>query len=140
MSTEYQNLEIRSEHVQEILTKVPNWMIRFGNTLILGLVLMLLFISWFVKYPDIINSEASVTTKLPPQKKYALTTGKLDFLFIKDNQSVQEGQLLAVIENSADFKHIQLLKSIIDTIKLNNKSFNFPVDELPILFLVIIDI
>lgn len=129
------DIDIRSEHVQEILTKVPNWMIRFGNTLILGLVVMLLFISWFVKYPDIINSEARVTTKLPPQKKQAQTAGKIDTLFIKDNQSVKEETILAVIENSADFEHVQLLKSIIDTIQLNNKSFYFPVDELPILFL-----
>ncbi|WP_179376773.1 HlyD family secretion protein [Winogradskyella wichelsiae] len=134
-----QDIDIRSEHVQEILTKVPNWMIRFGNTLILGLIGMLLFISWFVKYPDLITTEAQITTKIPPQKKYAQTTGKLDTVFIQDNQSLKEGQIIAVLENSANFKHITLLKSIIDTIKPNNKNFNFPLDELPVLFLGDVD-
>lgn len=59
------NIEIRSEEVQEILTKVPNWMIRYGNTLILILIFMLLFISWFIKYPDVISSEVMVTTTIP---------------------------------------------------------------------------
>ena len=48
-------IELRCEQVQEILTAVPNWMIRWGNTLLLLLLVMLLFISWFVKYPDIIK-------------------------------------------------------------------------------------
>lgn len=130
-----QDIDIRSEHVQDILTKVPNWMIQFGNTLIFSIIVMLLFISWFVKYPDIINSEAKITTKLPPQKKVAQISGKLSHLLTHDNQNINEGDLLAVIENSADLEHIKLLKSIIDTIKLNNKSFYFPINELPVLFL-----
>ena len=39
-------IELRSEEVQEILTKVPNWMIRWGNTLFLVLIGMLLLLSW----------------------------------------------------------------------------------------------
>ena len=133
------DIELRNENIQEILEAVPNWMIRFGNTLILGLIVMLLFISWFVKYPDLIITEAQITTKIPPLKKYAQTTGKLDSIFIQDNQSLKESQIITVLENNANFKHIQLLKSIIDTIKPNNKNFNFPLDELPILFLGDVD-
>jgi multidrug resistance efflux pump len=132
-------INIRSEHVQEILTKVPNWMIRFGNTLILGLIVMLFFMSWFIKYPDIISTEAQITTKLPPQKKYSQTTGKLDSIFIKDSQSLKQGDIIAIIENTTSFEHIQLLKAIVDTIKPNNKNFNFPLDKLPILFLGDVD-
>ena len=39
-----QEREIRSENIQEILSYVPNWMIRWGNTLFLLLIIMLLFI------------------------------------------------------------------------------------------------
>jgi len=69
------NIELRSEEVLEILTKVPHWMIRWGNVLFLVLILLLLFLSWFIKYPDIILSEAIITTQIPPQKEYAKTTG-----------------------------------------------------------------
>ena len=40
-----QDIEIRSEEVQEILTRVPNWMIRWGNTLLLVFIVILLAIS-----------------------------------------------------------------------------------------------
>ena len=53
---ENKEIEIRSDEVQEILSAVPNWMIRWGITLIFGLIIMLVFISWFIKYPDIILS------------------------------------------------------------------------------------
>ena len=39
MPNNTQDIEIRSEEVQEILTHVPNWMIRWGNTLLLGLII-----------------------------------------------------------------------------------------------------
>ncbi|GAA0743179.1 HlyD family secretion protein [Gaetbulibacter jejuensis] len=130
-----EHIELRSEEVQEILTKVPHWMIRWGNVLFLSLIVMLLLISWFVKYPDVIESEATVTTQIPPQKEYAQITGKLDAILVEDNQNVTTGQPLAVIENTSNYQDVFKLKSVIDTIKVNNTSFTFPVDSLPILFL-----
>ena len=129
------NIELRSEDVQDILNKVPNWMIRWGNLVILILILLCLLISWFVKYPDVIISSAIITTELPPQKEYARTTGKLKAILVKDNQRVKKDQFLGVIENTANYEDIFKLKSIIDTITIRNNSFYFPIDGLPILFL-----
>ena len=130
-----QDIEIRSEEVQEILSYVPNWMIRWGNSLFLLLIIMLLFITWFIKYPDIINADVIITTEIPPQKEYARVTGKIDTLFVKDTQYVIENETMAVIENTANYSDVFFLKSIVDTIKVQKKSFIFPIDKLPILFL-----
>jgi multidrug resistance efflux pump len=129
------DIQLRSEEVQEILTRVPHWMIRWGNLLILVLVLLLLFLSWLVKYPDVIPAEAIITTRIPPQKEYAQTNGKIESIFVKDNQIVPKNAPLAILESSANYKDVFLLKSIVDTIKVNTKSFTFPTDELPVLFL-----
>ena len=130
-----EDIELRSEEVQEILTKVPHWMIRRGNLLFLFLILLLLGISWMVKYPDVIPSEIIVTTQIPPQKEFAKVSGKLTHIFVKDNQNVSVDQPLAIIENSANHEDVFRLKSIIDTIRVNNESFHFPIDSIPILFL-----
>jgi multidrug resistance efflux pump len=129
------NIELRSEEVQEILTSVPHWMIRWGNVLFLGLILLLLGISWFVKYPDIIPAEALITTEIPPQKEYAFSTGNLAAILVEDNQMVNKDQVLAVLENTANFKDVYLLKSVLDTLKINNRPFVYPLDSLPLLFL-----
>jgi multidrug resistance efflux pump len=135
MSDKLEDIDLRSEEVQEILSKVPHWMIRWGNVLFLVLIILLLFLSWLVKYPDIIASEALITTKIPPQKEYAKITGKLEAILIKDNQEVSKGQRLAILENTANYKDVFKLKSIIDTITLNRQYFKFPIDSLPLLFL-----
>jgi len=135
MENKLEEIELRSEEVQEILTKIPHWMIRWGNVLFLFLILMLMFLTWFVKYPDIILSEALITTQIPPEKEYARLTGKLDAILIEDGEAIKKNQPLAIIENTANYKDVYKLKSIIDTITVNSKSFYFPTDSLPILFL-----
>ncbi len=130
-----QKIELRSEEVQEILTRVPHWMIRWGNVLFLCLIMLLLSISWFVKYPDIITGNAILTTNIPPQKEYAKVTAKLQYLLVDDNTAVLKNTPIAILENTANYKDIFYLKRLIDTIKVNNKDFNFPIDSMPMLFL-----
>ena len=60
---------LRSEEVQEILTAVPNWMIRWGNTLVFLLIILFFGITCFIKNPYIISAEAIVTTFEAPQKE-----------------------------------------------------------------------
>ena len=139
MPNNLEDIDLRSEEVQEILTKVPNWLIRWGNTLFLLIIMMLLFISWFVKYPDIIVSEAIITTEISPQKEYARVSGKIDTIFVKDTQNVFDKQPLAIIENTANYNDVFFLKTVIDTIKVHKQFFSFPIDKLPILFLGDID-
>lgn len=135
MPQDIQDIEIRSEEVQEILTKVPNWMIRYGNTLVFILILMLLFISWFIKYPDVITSQVMVTTSTPPEKLFAKSTGQFEVFLASEGASVEKNDVLAVIENSASYKDVLLLKSIVDTIQNYEDAFTFPIDKLPPLIL-----
>ena len=139
MSKKLEEIELRSEQVQDILSYVPHWMIRYGNLLFLGLIILFFSLSWLIKYPDVINSEVLLTTKIPPEKQYAKTSGKIETLFVTDNSNIEKNAPLAIIENTANYEDVYKLKAIIDTIKISNKSFYFPVDKLPVLFLGAID-
>jgi len=135
MSEIVDKIELRSEEVQEILSKVPSWMIRWGNVLLLILILLLLLLSWLIKYPDIIVTQVIVTTQEPPQKEYSKTTGKLDSILVSNNQKVTINQTLAVIENTANFNDVYFLKSIIDTLQIREKNIFYSYGTLPVLFL-----
>ena len=131
-----QEIEIRSEEVQEILSHVPNWMIRWGNTLLLVFVVMLLAISWFVKYPDTIDAQVMITTSNPPQKLFANVGGRFELFLVGDNDTVAQDTHLAVIKNPANYSDVLFLKSIVDTITINKSNdFFFPLNELPPLIL-----
>jgi len=135
MPEDKNDIELRSDEIQEILTKVPHRILRWGNGIFIALLLLLLSITWFVKYPDVVVAEATITTVIPPQKEFAKTSGKLQKIFVDNNELVTKEQPLAVIENSANYNDVFILQRIVDTIQVNHKSFSFPIDELPILFL-----
>lgn len=125
------HIELRSEEVQEILTKVPHWMIRWGNVVILTVLLSLLVMSWIVKYPDIVTSEITITTQIPPQRLITKSSGRIEKIFIKNGETVSANTALAVIENTARYQDVFLLKSIIDTLKIDKSFIQFPFESLP---------
>ena len=135
MPEQIENINLRSEEVKEILTRVPHWMIRYGNILFLILILLILFLSWLIKYPDIIVAEAIITTEIPPQKVYAKANRNIDSIFIDQAAEVASNQTLAVLDNSAIYEDVQLLKRTLDTLKFSKNQFYFPLKQMPILLL-----
>jgi multidrug efflux pump subunit AcrA (membrane-fusion protein) len=125
-NTKHDTLELRSEEVQDILTKVPHWMIRWGTLLIFGIIIMLFFTSWFLKYPDIVGSEIVITTNIPPEKLIAKTSGRIVAILVRDRSVVGADTPLAVIENSANYNDVFLLKKLIDKTDINDNKKNFP--------------
>ena len=127
--------QIRSEEVQDILTRVPHWMIVWGNSVVLVLLSLFLMLSYFIKYPDVIVAESKVTSVRPPQKELAQLTGKIDTILVTDNQKVQAGTILAMMQNSARLNDVLFLKHILDTLTVEQNNFTFPVDKIPLLSL-----
>lgn len=128
-------LNIYSEEVKDVLSKPPKTLFRWGNTILFVFIIIVLFLSWLLKYPEIVTAQAILTTEIPPQKEFARVSGKIDSLFVKNYQGVKESTPLALIENTANFKDVIYLKSILDTLTVNQTSFYFPLDDLPMLFL-----
>lgn len=108
-------IQLRSEEVQDLLSTIPNWMIRWGSTFIFLLLLGVLFLSWLIKYPDTIAGEAVFTTVREPAYLYAKGSGNLSNLYIQEGALVHEGQLLAEItspvqKEQIDYLHKKLLE------------------------------
>lgn len=103
-------IEIRSDEVQEIMGFIPHWIIRWGITVLFLVIVFVLIGSYFFSYPDIIVSNIVLTTEQPPAPLMARSSGKIAELFVKDRQKVNEGDLIAIIENSSNHKHLLELK------------------------------
>jgi multidrug resistance efflux pump len=121
---ENKELQLRSEEVQEILTRIPNWMIRWGTIAVSGVIIMLLFSTWFIKYPDIVTAQIVITTNIPPEKVVAKFSGKIEIILVKDKAIVLENTPLAVIQNTANFQDVFLLKKLLET-NFEGASFDF---------------
>lgn len=130
MAEEYNTFELRSEEVQDILTKVPHWMIRWGTVLIFVIIVLLFFVSWFIKYPDVVNTEIVITTNIPPEKIVSKSSGRIEAILVKDKTIVSKNTTLAIIENTANYKDVFLLKSIMDSYNINDPKKEFPFTQL----------
>jgi hypothetical protein len=103
--TTQETLEIRSEEVQEIISHMPSGLIRWGIGLIFFLFVVLLGISWFVKYPDVIKAKVIVTTNPAPVNLVSRSAGKI-LLLKKDNEAVTKNEVIALIQNNASITDI----------------------------------
>ncbi|WP_396192511.1 HlyD family secretion protein [Flavobacterium sp.] len=119
------DFQLRSEEVQEILTRVPHWLIRWGNIVVLSIVLLMLGVSWMIKYPDMISTQISITTQVPPQKILAKTSGRIEAILVADKENVAKETPLAIIENTANYNDVFLLKSCVDHFIIDKNEFPF---------------
>ncbi len=110
---EEKDIEIKTEDVNELLSSVPKWIIRWGVTMIFGIMVLALSLSYFIKYPDTLSAKATVTTVNPPVTLISKTNGKIIELKIKNNQMVKKNDILIVIESTTNYKSILTIDSIL---------------------------
>lgn len=106
-------LDIRSNAVSEILGQAPNWVIRWGISIVLMVVVLLLIGAALIRYNDVVPARITITTQEPPVYIKARTSGKISEIFVTTDQPVGHNQILAVIENTARAKDVLRLKQTI---------------------------
>jgi multidrug resistance efflux pump len=106
-----------SDPVKEIIANPPGKIVRWGTTVILIVIVLLLIFSWIVKYPDIVPSPIEITTVNPPVTLATKITGLIKVFNVKDGEKVSVGKTLAVMETAASIDEVRKLKQAVDTIK-----------------------
>ncbi len=101
-------LNRNSEEINEIITAVPSWILRWGITLIFSILLLIILASALIRYPDIVKAPLKINSLNAPKEIITHQQGKLIKLLVRDNQFVQNRQALAFLESTA--KHEDVLK------------------------------
>ena len=104
------DIELRSEEVQEVMGEIPSWIIRWGITLLTAVVLTLVIGSCFFRYPDVISTRMTLTSHEPVAQLVARSSGKISRLYVADGEPVYREQLLVVLENPAKTDDVLLLE------------------------------
>ncbi|WP_027001436.1 HlyD family efflux transporter periplasmic adaptor subunit [Hugenholtzia roseola] len=108
---------IRSEEMQEVLSQVPTWIVRWGITLI-GLVLLaFVWIAFLVKYPDVVIAPLKLTTAELPILMAAKEKTRLLHLFAKEGDMVEKEAVLVIFANSANYEDIEALRQTFEPFK-----------------------
>lgn len=104
-SIENQN---NSEEIKEIITSVPAWILRWGIALIFAILLGILLLSSFIRYPDVVKATVKINSLNAPKTVLAHQTGKLVKILANENALVEINQPLAFIESTANHSDVIL--------------------------------
>lgn len=107
-------LEEHSDYSREVLEKTPSWIVTWGNSIFFIFITVLFFISWMIRYPDIVSTQVEVTSQHPPVYLVSRTNGKVNELNVLDGSEVKKGSWLAIIENPAKTEDIRKIDSLLN--------------------------
>ncbi len=108
----------RTEEVRDIIERMPHTFAKYITYVVCGIVGLLLFFGYIVKYPDVVTGEVTISAQQAPLKLIAEQNGKLRLNGIRSQDSVGNGQLLAWIDNPADPLLIDSIKHAIKNLSL----------------------
>ncbi len=100
--------------VDEVLNRPPSWLLRWGTTLFFSILSLILLVSWYVKYPDLVSAPLKILSADLPKSIIARSEGRLEQLWVKDGQQVQQGDILAFLESTATHQDVLDLEAVID--------------------------
>lgn len=118
-----------SEEIENVFNKRPSWIVRNGIIFFAIAIVLIFALTWFIKYPDKVKGQMSITTTSPPLGIVSKSTGRIELL-IKDNSWVSKGQNLAVIESTSNPKDMFDVIEKIDRCSITIFS-DFTINQLP---------
>lgn len=121
----------RSEEAQEVIDVPPSWIINYGTAVIFCILGLMIFLSWFIKYPDIVSARLKLTSTNSPKSIVSKASGRLLHLDARDGCLVNAGSVIGIIESSADYNQVNLLSMTIDSLLrgLEKGTENYTIDR-----------
>lgn len=108
-------IELRSAPVQEILSKPPKWIIRYGISIIFFVIAIIFVGSYFIKYPEIIHGRIEFIDR--HQAKITIP--------IANSGKIQEGQTINIKLDNYPYMEYGMIKVKIDNLKLIKHKNNY---------------
>ncbi|PWK80334.1 HlyD family secretion protein [Mucilaginibacter oryzae] len=126
------NLPNRSDLAQEIIDRRPSFFEKWALVIFLAVLLCLIAGTWFIRYPDIIQTKATLSAYNAPKEVISIQTGRLIKLFIQNGQKVRQDDMIGWIESTARPDEVLKLSHQLDSgIKLLSLGKS---EKLPMLF------
>lgn len=118
------NDEILSEDVDNIISNKPKFIVRKGNLVLLIVIGFVLLCCWYIQYPDKVEGSARIMAFNSPQIYTARSSGSIGQVYIRNEDTVKLGQIIAIFKNSADHNEVFQLQRWVDSaILLIDKDF-----------------
>jgi multidrug efflux pump subunit AcrA (membrane-fusion protein) len=85
---------LRSQEIDEIVGNPPHWLIQWGISVFFIVLVLVLILSYFIKYPETINVPFSIIADRPSVPVTVNESGKLENLIVKEGMPVRKNEIL----------------------------------------------
>lgn len=99
----------RSEEVQDIIDRMPTYWCKWVFGIMVALLSVMVVLSIYIRYPETVDGQVSITATTAPVRLVAATAGRLHPL-VANGKMVERDEVLAYIENGASYPHYLALK------------------------------
>lgn len=106
----------QSEAVVNLINTEPSFIIRKGISILFSFLVLVLLVSCFVRYPDIVVANARIITINGPKAVLSKQSGRIVKLIQQEGQNVKQNDELFYVESLADHKTVLRLEKILDSI------------------------
>ena len=121
------------EETLQFIERPPSVFMRFGITAVACVVVLLLALSYFIKYPDIVVAKVVLTTENPPIHVLAKTGGRVSDIFIKNNETVKTGLTTTVRLDAFPYQQYGILRGAVLNIALVPQKEDYQLEiQLPV--------
>lgn len=108
------NEQIHTEVLNDIITTPPSWLLKWGVTIILGILVMIIVMSAFIKYPDVVRADIKINAVNAPKALVPKISGTLVKILVKEGDMVNNGDAIAWLETTGNHRQVlTLLKELI---------------------------
>jgi multidrug resistance efflux pump len=109
--------DLRSEAVRDFMDQPPKWLIRWGTLSLCAVLLVAFAVSWLIHYPTIVRADFRLISSNLPKPVVLKTDGRIEELFVKENQSVKAGEILAYVESTSGHREVLALEKELNNIR-----------------------
>ena len=105
------NNEVYCDEVQEVMGKIPSYVIRSGSALIFIIITFIIIGAYFFTYHEVVTAPILITTYNTPAILEAKVAGQIEKLFVYDEQIVERGQRIGIIRSTLNYDHLCALEN-----------------------------
>lgn len=117
-----EDVNLRSEEVQEILGTPPTWIVRNGTLIAALFFITLVTLSAVIPYPTVQEAEITIAFTDPPRTLVAPNAGTIDEIFVRNNERVVKDKALLIFKDPAEYNHVLALQDYLENIPNDNDS------------------
>lgn len=104
----------RSEEISDIIDRMPSVFSRWIAVAVIVFSILFFTFGWAIKYPDVVTGQIKINSNMSPVKLPAHVSGRINILGFKAQDTVKEGEYIAVIQNPANIDDVIKIASLIN--------------------------